>query len=75
LEYYKFYRFIEIFCSGYNISLGYILTYKGLGNKTRTVYVPKKKVKLVKERIGKWREACQLLDELCNLNVELFKNE
>ena len=54
---------------------GYILTYKGVGNKTKTVYVSENKIELVKERISNWREACQLLDELCNLNVQLLKSE
>lgn len=51
----------------------YILTYKGEGNKTKSVYVEKSRVAEVKKMIDNYQEAKNALEQLVELNVQLFK--
>lgn len=51
----------------------YLLTYKGKGNKTKTVYVPKEKVAGVRKMIASYKKARSSIERVVELNVELFK--
>jgi hypothetical protein len=51
----------------------YLLTYKGEGNKTRTVYVSKEKVTEAKKMIANYRRKKQILEKIVELNIILFK--
>jgi len=51
----------------------HLLTYKGKGNKTRTVYVPAQRVSEVQSMVAKHREATRTLDRVVDLSVDLFK--
>jgi len=51
----------------------YLLTYKGEGNKTRTVYVEKDRVEEAKRMIGDYKKAKLALERIVELNVRLFK--
>lgn len=50
-----------------------LLTYKGKGNKTRTVYVSSDRLAEVKRMTANYRRAKQALEEIVELNVRLFK--
>lgn len=51
----------------------YLLTYKGEGNRTRSVYVPADRVAEVGRMIDNHRKAKAILDRIVELNVALFK--
>lgn len=53
--------------------VSYLLTFKGEGNKTRTVYVGKDNVVPVKSMIGNYQKAKRALEKIVELNVRLFK--
>jgi hypothetical protein len=53
--------------------VAYLLTYKGKGNKTKSVYVPADRVPEVKDMIGNHRQATGILDTIVKLSVDLFK--
>lgn len=53
--------------------IAYLLTCKGPGNRTRSVYVPVKCVADVHRMINNHRKAQTILDKIVELNVELFK--
>jgi hypothetical protein len=55
--------------------IAYLLTYKGPGNKTRSVYVPANRVAEVQDMIARHREAVRALDHLVDLSVRLFKQK
>jgi hypothetical protein len=47
----------------------YLLTWKGEGNKTRTVYVKKDQVTDVRRMICNYRKARELLEKVVELNL------
>lgn len=51
----------------------HLLTYKGKGNRTKSVYVPAQRVGEVKDMVTKHREATRALDRVVDLTVDLFK--
>ena len=51
----------------------YLLTYKGEGNKTRSVYVPASRVAEAKGLIENHRKAKAILDRVVELSIVLFK--
>lgn len=51
----------------------HLLTYKGKGNKTKSVYVAAQRVEEVQEMIARHREATRTLDRVVDLSVALFK--
>ncbi len=51
----------------------HLLTYKGKGNKTKSVYVPARRVEEVREMVATHREAKRTLDKVVELSVDLFK--
>lgn len=51
----------------------YLLTYKGEGNRTRSVYVPTDRVTEVGRMISNHRKARAILNRIVELNVALFK--
>ena len=51
----------------------YLLTYKGEGNKTKTVYIGKDRLVKVEKMIKNYQKAKQLLEEIVEMNVKLFK--
>lgn len=53
----------------------HLLTYKGKGNKTRSVYVPAPRVGEVQGMIARHREATRTIDRVADLSVELFKGK
>jgi hypothetical protein len=53
--------------------IAYLLTYKGEGNRTRSVYVPADRVAEVGRMIDNHRKAKAILDRIVELNVALFK--
>ena len=50
-----------------------LLTYKGKGNKTKSVYVPARRVEEVQGMVARHREAKCTLDRVVDLSVDLFK--
>jgi hypothetical protein len=51
----------------------YLLTYKGKGNKTRSIYVPASRVAEAKRLIEQHRKAKTILDRVVELSIALFK--
>jgi hypothetical protein len=51
----------------------HLLTYKAKGNKTKSVYVPTRRVEEAQDMIAKHREATRTLDRVVDLSVGLFK--
>lgn len=55
--------------------VAYLLTYKGAGNKTQSVYVKKSQVAEVTQMICNYQKGKQALERLVELNVKLFKTK
>ena len=55
--------------------IAYLLTYKGEGNKTKTLYIKKGQVVEVKRMIRNYQKTKAALGKLLDLNVELFKSK
>ena len=53
--------------------VAYLLTYKGEGNKTKSVYIKMKLVKQVQAMIQNYRKLKKSTNKLIDLNVKLFK--
>jgi hypothetical protein len=53
--------------------VSFLLTYKGKGNKTRTIYVGKKRVTDVNKMIENYKKMKCIVERLVELNVRLFK--
>ncbi len=53
----------------------HLLTYKGKGNKTKSVYVPAQRVGEVQDMIARHREATRTIDRVVELSVALFKTK
>ncbi len=51
----------------------HLLTYKGKDSKTKSVYVPVRRVGEVQEMVDSHREARRTLDRIVDLSVALFK--
>ena len=51
----------------------HLLTYKGKGNKTKSVYVPARRVEEVQALVARHREATRILSRVVDLSVDLFK--
>jgi hypothetical protein len=51
----------------------YLLTYKGKGNKTRSVYVPAQRLAQARDLIARHRAAVRALDRVVELSVALFR--
>jgi len=51
----------------------HLLTYKGKGNKTKSLYVPAQAVEEVQHMVAKHREATRTLDRVVDLTVDLFR--
>ena len=51
----------------------YLLTYKGEGNKTKSVYLKKNQLKEVETMIRSYRRLKTDVNKLVELNVKLFK--
>jgi hypothetical protein len=51
------------------------LTYKDKSQKTRTVYVPKAKLKEVKKLINNFKRCKIIIDQLIDLNIAIFKEK
>ena len=53
----------------------HLLTYKGEGNKTKSVYVPARRVEEAQDMVARHREATRTLDRVVELSVDLFKTK
>ena len=53
----------------------YLLTFKGKGNKTRSLYVPARRVAEVQDMVAKHREAIRAIGKVVELSVDLFKQK
>jgi len=53
--------------------VAYLLTYKGEGNKTKSVYIKKTQVTQVQAMIKNYRKLKKSMNKLIDLNVKLFK--
>lgn len=51
----------------------HLLTYKGRGNKTKSVYIPADRFAEAKDMIGRHRQAKRTLDTVADLSALLFK--
>lgn len=51
------------------------LTYKGKCNKTKSVYVPSRRIEEAQDMIARHREATRTLDRVVDLSVILFKEK
>ncbi len=51
----------------------YLLTFKGDSNKTKTLYISKDRLEKVEKMIKNYQKAKLRLEEIVELNVELFK--
>ena len=58
---------------GHGHRVTYLLTYKGTGNKTQSVYVKKSPIAEVTNMIRNYQKGKQALERLVELNVKLFK--
>lgn len=55
--------------------VAYLLTYKGEGNKTKSVYVKKDQIKEVETMIQRYQKLKKDMSKLIELNVKLFREE
>jgi hypothetical protein len=55
--------------------VAYLLTYKGEGNKTKSVYLKKDQIKEVETMIRRYQKLKEDMNKLIELNVKLFKEE
>jgi hypothetical protein len=53
--------------------IAYLLTYKGAGSTTKSLYIPKDQVPEVKRMIRNYQQLKGALGKLLDLNVNLFK--
>jgi len=53
--------------------VAYLLTYKGEGNKTKSVYIKKEQIAEVETMIHGYRKLKTSVNKLVELNVKLFK--
>jgi hypothetical protein len=53
--------------------VSYLLTYKGEGNTTKSLYIRKNQVTEVKQMIRNYQELKTAVNRLLDLNVRLFK--
>ena len=53
----------------------YRLTYKDKGQKTRIVYIPRKRLPMVRKMIANYAKLRQLIEELIAINIAVFKEE
>jgi hypothetical protein len=53
--------------------VAYLLTYKGEGNRTKSIYIKQNQVKEVKAMIQNYRKLKTTVNTLIELNVSLFK--
>jgi RNA-splicing ligase RtcB len=53
----------------------YRLTYKDTQQKTRTVYVRKEQLPRMKTMIANYARVRKLIDEMVEVNIEIFKSE
>ena len=53
----------------------HLLTYKGRGNKTKSVYIPADRFAEAKAMVGRHRQAKRTLDTVVELSVHLFKTK
>ena len=53
--------------------VAFLLTYKGDGNITKSLYIRKNQVTEIKQMIGNYRKLKATLNRLLALNVNLFK--
>ena len=53
--------------------IAYRLTWKGTGNKTRTLYVSEDKIEAVMRMISNYGKTRKSIEKLVELNVSLFK--
>jgi hypothetical protein len=58
---------------GHGQRITYLLTYKGQGNKTKSIYVSRDRVKEARRMIDNHRKAKASLDKIVELTVDLFK--
>lgn len=55
--------------------VAYLLTYKGEGNRTKSIYIKQNQVKEVKTMIQSYRKFKTTVKKLIELNVSLFKTK
>lgn len=53
----------------------YRLTYKDSLQKTQIVYIPEKKIPKIEEMIDNYAKARAIMEELIEVNLEIFKNK
>lgn len=53
----------------------YRLTYKNKQQKTRIVYIPESKIPEIKKMIANYTKARKVLEELIEVNLEIFKKQ
>lgn len=51
------------------------LTYKGENNKTKTMYIRSGRLDVAKKMVGNYQKAKKTLNNILELNIELFKLE
>lgn len=60
-------------CKTKSGNVAYRLTYKDKDQKTKTVYVPESQLKDMRKRIQAFRNAKEIIDDLVDINIEIFK--
>ncbi|MDP7253511.1 MAG: hypothetical protein QGF00_28190 [Planctomycetota bacterium] len=53
----------------------YRLTYKDSQQKTRIVYVPRSQLPRVRKMIANYRRVREIIEQIVETNIEVFKNE
>ena len=53
----------------------YRLTYKDSQQKTRIVYVPQSRLPKIRKMIANYSKSRQIIEQLIETNVEMYKNE
>lgn len=60
-------------CTNKTISVAYRLTYKTSNQQSKIVYISKKNLPRVKKMISNYKKNKEILDQLIDLNVAMFK--
>lgn len=62
-------------CTGEPTGKAYRLTYKDKQQKTRTVYIPRAKLKKARQMIANYNRVRNLMDMLFEINIEILKTK
>jgi hypothetical protein len=62
-------------CDNKEKSRAYRMTYKGKDQSSKIVYIPKSRLKETKKLISNYKKNKEIIDQLIDVNVEIFKKK